>query len=168
VGTQNSAPGEAFGDAGEPDDDGELSGDAMPGHAAPGFSAPASTGKQLALDDFVGKVPVALTFAGTLSADATEALVASFAEAFPEFGRHHVQSLLVVPEPAATIRRRRQSGITIPMLADEDGRLWERYAASGTAPVTVLIDEAGTISKLVEGGTASDHAAAVLAVTTKT
>ena len=37
------------------------------------------------------------------------------------------------------------------------------YAASATFPATVLIDENGTVTRLVEGGVAADHAAAVLA-----
>ena len=157
VAPRNSAPGETVGD------DGTTEGhDALPGETAPSFSAPSSTGRPLSLDSFVGKVPVALTFAGTMSPEATAELVDSFEKSFPEFGRHRVQSLVVVREPEETIRRRRRTGTKVPLLADDDGRLMEMYAASGTFPATVLIDEHGTIVRLVEGGVAADHAAAVL------
>jgi peroxiredoxin len=155
---RRSAPGETIGDGGP------ASGhDALPGESAPAFSASSSTGRELSLDAFLGKVPVALTFAGTLSPEATAELVDSFEQSFPELGRHHVQSLVVVPEPAETIRRRRRTGTKVPLIADDTGRLVEMYAASATFPATVLIDENGTITRLVEGGVAADHAAAVLA-----
>ena len=153
----NSAPGETVGD------DGPTSGrDPLPGETAPAFSAPASTGRHLSLDSFLGKVPVALTFAGTMSPEATAELVDSFEQSFPEFGRHHVQTLVVLPETEETVRRRRRTGTNVPLLADEDGSLMEMYAASATFPATVLIDEPGTIVRLVEGGVAAEHAAAVL------
>jgi peroxiredoxin len=159
TGPRNSAPGETVGDSVP-----SNGRDALPGETAPAFSAPSSTGRDLSLDDFLGKVPVALTFAGTMSAEATAELVDSFEQSFPDFGRSRVQSLLVVSEPAETIRRRRRTGTKVPLLADDKGRLVEMYAASGTFPVTVLIDETGTITRLVEGGVAADHAAAVLAL----
>ena len=156
--SRNSAPGETVGDGGPANGR-----DALPGETAPAFSAASSTGRELSLDDFLGKVPVALTFAGTMSPEATAELVDAFEQSFPEFGRSHVQSLVVVPETAETIRRRRRTGTKVPLLADDDGRLVEMYAASGTFPATVLIDEQGTVARLVEGGVAADHAAAVLA-----
>lgn len=159
VAPSSSAPGETVGDDGP-----TVGHDAMPGEEAPAFSAPSSTGRHLALDDFLGKVPVALTFTGTMSHEATEELLESFEQSFPEFGRHHMQSLIVVPEREETVRRRRQTGTKVPILADDDGRLMEMYAASGTFPATVLIDEDGTITRLVEGGVAADHTAAVLGV----
>ena len=120
----NSAPGETVGD------DGPTSGrDPLPGETAPAFSAPASTGRHLSLDSFLGKVPVALTFAGTMSPEATAELVDSFEQSFPEFGRHHVQTLVVLPEAEETVRRRRRTGTNVPLLADEDGSLMEMYAA---------------------------------------
>ena len=158
VAPRSSAPGETVGDGGAANGR-----DALPGEVAPAFSAPSSTGRELSLDAFLGKVPVALTFAGTMSPEATAELVDSFERSFPEFGQHHVQSLVVVPEQAQTIRRRRRTGTKVPLLADDTGRLVEMYAASATFPATVLIDESGTITRLVEGGVAADHAAAVLA-----
>ena len=157
VAPRNSAPGETVGDRGP-----QGGRDALPGEAAPAFSAPASTGRNLSLDDFVGKVPVALTFTGTMSPESTGELVESFEQAFPEFGRRRVQSLLVVPEPEQAVRRRRRDGTNVPLLADEDGRLMELYATSATFPATVLIDEHGTVNRLLEGGAAADHAAAVV------
>lgn len=141
--------------------------DVMPGESAPNFAAPASTGRELSLSDFLGKVPVALTFAGGLSAEAADALIDAFDEVFPQFGRRRVQTLIVVHQSPEAVRRRRRTGTNVPLLADPDSELVETYAASATFPATVLIDESGTVTRLVEGGVAADHAAAVLSVTTE-
>jgi peroxiredoxin len=137
--------------------------DAVVGESAPTFTAAASTGKTLALDDFVGKVPVALTFAGTLAERDVDALITGFNDVFAEFGRHHIQVLIVTAEHPNTVRRRRKQGTNVPLLADEDGQLLERYAASATFPATVFIDESATITQLIEGGTPDEHVAAVRA-----
>jgi peroxiredoxin len=142
-----------------------TAGDAVPGEPAPPFSTEASTGKVLSLDDFVGLVPVVLTFQGTLSPTEGEELIAAFNDVFAEFGRRQHQLLIVTPEDADTIRARRQNGTTVPLLADDDGKLLERFASSATFPLTVVIDESGTVSKLLEGGTPQDHVAAVRAAT---
>jgi peroxiredoxin len=140
----------------------EPSGDAVPGDPAPGFSATASTGKTLTLDDFVGKVPIALTFVGTLPDDVADELVQRFNDSFAEFGRHHQQVLIVTPQETSTIRRRRQTGIRVPLLADDDGTLLARFAGSATFPATVVIDRDGFVSRVIEGGSPDDHIAAVL------
>lgn len=142
--------------------------DALPGDAAPPFSASASTGAELSLDAFVGKVPVALTFTGTLPPAATDDVVDAFATLLSEFGGQRVQSLLVLPEPDERLKERRRTGTNVPLLADEDGRLVELYATSATFPITVLIDETGTVVRLLEGGEPAGHAAAVLAAATET
>ena len=154
---RSSAPGETVGD------EGSTSRDVMPGEIAPAFSAPSSTGRELSLDDFLGKVPVAITFAGTLSPEATDELVDAFESCFGDFGRP-LQALLVLRDQPETLRRRRAGGTKVPLLADPEGRMMENYAASGTFPATVLIDTDGTVSRLVEGGVAGDHADAVLSV----
>ncbi len=151
----------------EPLHDNEVVGDSgvddvLPGDAAPGFSATASTGRELSLDDFLGKVPVALTFTGTMSPEATEVLVSSFDSVFAEFGQRRIQALIVTPESPDTVRQRRRDGTTVPLLSDTDGQLVDRYATSATYPATVVIDESGTVTRLVEGGVAADHVAAVL------
>jgi peroxiredoxin len=74
--------------------------------------------------------------------------------------------LIVTPDAPDAIRARRQRGTTVPLLADDDGTLLERFANSATFPATVVIDEAGTVSRVLEGGSASDHVAAVLAAVT--
>jgi peroxiredoxin len=146
-------------------DDRNTAGDAVPGEPAPTFASPASTGKTLSLDDFTGVVPLAVTFVGTLPRNEAEAVIEAFNAAFPDFGRHRSQLLIVAPEGPAAVRARRLSGTTVPLLADEDGRLLERFASSATFPATVLIDEAGTVRRVLEGGTPHDHLAAVLAAT---
>lgn len=150
-------------DQGDQGDQDRRDGDVLPGDTAPAFAAPSSTGRELALDDFVGKVPVALTFTGTMSRGATEDLVAAFDKVFPEFGQRRMQSLIVTPESPEAIRRHRRTGTNVPLLADPDGLVLETYAAAATFPATVLIDTSGTVARLVEGGVADDHAAAVLA-----
>jgi peroxiredoxin len=142
-------------------------GDAVPGQPAPSFSTPASTGKTLSLGDFLGLVPVAMTFVGTLPGRSADDVIDALNDVFPEFGRHRVQLLIVTPEPPDVIERRRKNGTTAPLLADEDGLLLERFASSATFPATVVIDESGTVTRVLEGGEGRDHAAAVLAVTTQ-
>lgn len=147
-------------------DDGDLTQtagrDVMPGEQAPSFAAASSTGRELGLDDFVGKVPVALTFTGSMSASSTDALLEAFAERFPEFGRQQVQALVVTPAAEQTVRRQRLLGVQVPLLADPDGDLMASYASSATFPSTVMIDRSGTVTRLVEGGEAADHVEAVL------
>jgi peroxiredoxin len=142
--------------------DDRSSHDATPGTKAPAFAAPASTGKTLSLDDFLGKVPVALTFAGTLPDNDVDTLIAAFNEHFAEFGRHLVQALIVTPEDRSTVRQRRREGTNVPLLADDDGALLDRYAASATFPATVVIDTDGTVTRLVEGGRPEAHASAIV------
>jgi peroxiredoxin len=144
-----------------------VGGDAVPGSPAPAFSTPASTGKTLSLSDFLGLVPVVMTFLGTLPRRAADDVISAFNDVFPEFGRHRVQLLIVTPEGPEAIERRRRTGTTVPLLADEDGHLLERFASSATFPATFVIDESGVVSRVLEGGAASDHAAAVLAATTQ-
>src|SRR5262245_27797338 len=74
-------------------------GDAVPGDPAPSFSSPASTGKTLSLGDFLGLVPVALTFVGTLPKRAADDVIEALNDVFAEFGQHRVQLLIVTPEP---------------------------------------------------------------------
>ncbi len=140
-----------------------TTGDAVPGEPAPAFESPASTGAVLSLDDFTGKVPVVLTFVGTLPDPEAEALIGEFNDVFAEFGRQRHQLLVVAPENEEAIRGRRQDGTTVPLLSD-DGKLVERFVASAEFPATVLIDETGTVTRVLEGGTPADHVAAVRSV----
>jgi peroxiredoxin len=143
-----------------------TTGDAVPGEPAPTFESPASTGAVLSLDDFTGKVPVVLTFVGTLPDADAEALIEEFNDVFAEFGRQRHQLLVVTPEDEETSRTRRQDGTTVPLLHD-DGQLVERFVASATFPATVVIDEAATVTRVLEGGTPADHVAAVRSVVIK-
>jgi peroxiredoxin len=145
----------------------DLSRDAIPGEPAPSFATTASTGKVLSLDDFTGLVPVALTFVGTLPTAAAEEVIDAYNDIFAEFGRHRMQLLIVTPESEAEVRKRRREGTTVPILADEDGTVLERFAASATFPATVVIDESATVRRVLEGGSADDHVAAVRAVATQ-
>jgi peroxiredoxin len=150
-------------DAGSSPQSSAVAGDALPGEPAPTFATPASTGATLGLADFVGTVPVALTFVGTLSDREATDLVEAFNESFTEFGKRRRQLLVVTPEDPELVRQQRTQGTTVPLLADEDGTLLERYAASATFPATVLVDVAGTVTRVLEGGSPADHLAAVLA-----
>jgi peroxiredoxin len=144
-----------------------MTDDAVPGERAPRFATTASTGQVLSLDDFTGLVPVVLTFVGTLPATDADDVIAAYNEIFAEFGRHQVQLLIVTPESETHVRTRRRDGTTVPLLADEDGTLLERFAGSATFPATVVIDESGTVTRVLEGGSAGDHVNAVRAVVTQ-
>jgi peroxiredoxin len=139
----------------------------VPGEQAPSFATVASTGKVLSLDDFTGLVPVVLTFVGTLPPSVAEEVIAAYNDIFAEFGRQQVQLLIVTPESQSHVRTRRREGTTVPLLADEDGTLLERFAGSATFPATVVIDQSGTVTRVLEGGSASDHVNAVRAVATQ-
>ena len=139
----------------------------VPGEPAPPFATTASTGKVLSLDDFAGLVPVVLTFVGTLPPADAEEVIAAYNDIFADFGRQQVQLLIVTPESESHVRARRREGTTVPLLADEDGTLLERFAGSATFPATVVIDESGTVTRVLEGGSASDHVNAVRAVATQ-
>ena len=107
---------------------------------------------------------MALTFVGTLPSISAEAVIDAYNDVFAEFGRRRVQLLIVTPEDAEAVQARRQNGTTVPLLADSDGQLLERYTSSATFPATVVIDEAGTVKRVLEGGTPHDHVDAVLAL----
>jgi peroxiredoxin len=141
--------------------------DAVPGEHAPSFATTASTGKVLSLDDFTGLVPVVLTFVGTLPPADADEVIAAYNDIFADFGRQQVQLLIVTPESESHVRTRRREGTTVPLLADEDGTLLERFAGSATFPATVVIDESGTVTRVLEGGSASDHVNTVRAVATQ-
>ena len=143
-----------------------AAGDAVPGDPAPAFSTPSSTGRTLSLGDFLGLVPVAMTFLGTLPRREADDVIDALNDVFAEFGRHRVQLLIVTPDGPEAVERRRRNGTTVPLLADEEGLLLERFASSAAFPATVLIDESGTVSRVLEGGDARDHAAAVLTAAT--
>jgi peroxiredoxin len=140
--------------------------DAVPGGPAPAFSTPSSTGKTLSLGDFLGLVPVAMTFLGTLPRREADDVIGALNDVFAEFGRHRVQLLIVTPDGPEAVERRRRNGTTVPLLADEDGLLLERFASSASFPATVVIDKSGTVSRALQGGEARDHAAAVLTAAT--
>ena len=105
-----------------------------------------------------------MTFLGTLPKRAADNVIGALNDVFPEFGRHRVQLLIITPDGPEAAERRRRNGTTVPLLADEDGQLLERFASSATFPATVVIDESGMVTRVLEGGDARDHAAAVLAV----
>jgi peroxiredoxin Q/BCP len=138
----------------------------VPGEQAPSFSTTASTGKVLSLDDFTGLVPVVLTFVGTLPPAAADEVIAAFNDVFADFGRQRVQLLIVTPENESHVRARRREGTNVPLLADEEGTLLKRFAGGATFPATVMIDESGTVTRMLEGGGAGDHVGAVRAVVT--
>jgi peroxiredoxin len=157
----------ARGDGRPPEGAAVTGGDAVPGEPAPSFATAASTGKVLSLDDFTGLVPVVLTFVGTLPGSEADEVISAYNNVFADFGRQRVQLLIVTPESESHVRTRRSEGTTVPLLADEDGTLLERFAGSATFPATVVIDESGTVTRVLEGGNAGDHVSAVRAVATQ-
>lgn len=103
----------------------------MDGSAAthvPHFDVPASTGQNLSLDSFVGKVPFAMVFLTGLGSD--RELIEALNDALPEFGKERSQVLAVAQATADDLRRFAEANdIVMPILADASGTVSRDFGA---------------------------------------
>lgn len=103
----------------------------MDGTAAthiPAFELPASTGHDLSLESFLGKVPLAIVFVTGLDVDRD--LLTALNESFPEFGEMHSQLLAVAPATAEDLHRFvDDTDLVVPILADASGQMARDYGA---------------------------------------
>lgn len=131
-------------------------------------AAPASTGDALSLDRFVGKVPVAICFAGRADSPRTRELVRGFDDHLADFGRSRMQALIVVDDDAEAIDRHLPHREThVPILADVDGTWREQFevgddVADDRAVTTVLLDDQGRLIDTVLATPGGVHAEEVL------
>jgi peroxiredoxin len=135
---------------------------------SPGFdtpSAPASTGDQLSLERFVGKVPVAMCFTAGVASPVTRHVIRGFDRHLADFGRSRIQALVVVPDDTSTVDRFRDeiAGNT-PIVADEDGAWRERFGVriEEKTVTTVLLGLDGTVADVLVGSAGGVHAEDVL------
>jgi peroxiredoxin len=128
-------------------------------------AAPASTGDRLSLDRFLGRVPVAVCFTGSVDSPVSREVVRGFDDHLADFGRSRVQALVVVPDDASAVDRARAEvpGNT-PVLADEDGAWRERFGVlrDEKTVTTVLIGLDGAVVDVLVGGAGGVHAEDVL------
>ena len=129
---------------------------------------PASTGEELGLDRFVGKVPVTLTFAGRAESPVTAEVVRGFDEHLSDFGATRVQALIVVSSGRTELELHLSRGVTtVPVLADKEG-VWRTHfgVAVGTDDfvTTVLLDADGQLVERLMSTPGGVHAEEVLAM----
>lgn len=127
----------------------------MDGSAAthlPDFDLPASTGRNLSLNSFMGKVPLAIVFLTDLDGD--RELLEVLNDALPQFGQERSQLLAVAQISADNLRRFVEAtGVVIPILADESGGMSRDYGAE---------DEAGNRHRMAMVATAEGRMVARL------
>jgi hypothetical protein len=111
------------------------------------FRAAASKGGSLALDDFLGKVPVVLAFLGPL--DNAHEEIRLYDRHLADFGRHRIQLLCVVTGDGIDVRAVPFDGVNVPVLADPHEELAARFADPASdrrAGFAVIVDLEGQIA----------------------
>lgn len=105
----------------------------MDGTAAtniPDFHLPASTGRDLSLDSFLDKVPLAIVFLSDLEADRT--LLETLDDALSQFGEQRAQLLVVAPVDIQTLQVHVEDhDLNLPALADSSGQMARDFGVLG-------------------------------------
>jgi peroxiredoxin len=129
------------------------------GELAPVYRAPTNKGQTLSHASFVERVPVVLFFLDGLEAAEDQLELDAFDDLLVEFGHRRIQLLGVAPATPRALRDATESR-AVPVLADEDGAIRERFGGDA-GPFTVVIDRAGTVARVLERHS-SDHPTEVL------
>jgi len=129
------------------------------GELAPGYRAPTNKGQTLSHASFVERVPVVLFFLDGLEAAEDQLELDAFDDLLVAFGHSRIQLLGVAPTTARALRDATESR-AVPVLADEDGAIRERFGGDA-GPFTVVIDRAGSVARVLERHS-SDHPTEVL------
>jgi len=129
------------------------------GELAPGYRAPTNKGQTLSHASFVERVPVVLFFLDGLDDADDQVELDTFDDLLVEFGHRRVQLLGVAPTTARALRDATETR-AVPVLADEDGAIRERFGGDA-GPFTVVIDREGTVARVLERHS-SEHPAEVL------
>jgi peroxiredoxin len=128
----------------------------------------ASTGDRFGLERFVGKVPVALSFAGAAGSAVTAEVVRGFDEHLAGFGASRVQALVVVSSDAVELDRAlSRDTTTVPVLADESGEWWQHFGIeepSDARVTTLLLDPEGNVVDRLVTDAGGVHAGEALAM----
>jgi len=136
-----------------------------PGSVAPTFRAPSSAGQTLSTDNFLGKVPVVLTFAAGADDELGWQAVRGLDEVLAEFGRARIQALAVIPETSREVRDDAEADdLNLRVLADPDGHLASRFGVETTAGrvTSVIIDRHGVVVDSITSEHGAPHALTVL------
>ncbi len=145
------------------------------GDRAPDFDLPSTEGRNLSLDDFLGKQSIVLYFYPRDDTPGCTAEACSFRELRAEFNARGAEILGVSTDSLRSHARFRQKfGFDFPLLADTDHAVAERYGVwqrkkfmgreyMGIARTTFVIGKDGVIRAVFPNVKVEGHAAEVLA-----
>lgn len=106
------------------------------GAPAPAIGGPSSVYQRLDLEQFAGKVPIAVVFLVGLTDP--DAAIAALDEAHVAFGHARVQLLGILDEPIGAVIERTED-TSVPIVADPDRGISDRYVVPSDAQhVTVV------------------------------
>ena len=133
-----------------------------PGAMAPKFKLPATTGKTVALADFLGKRRVVLFFYPKADTPGCTAEACGFRDTLPTFDASKVAVLGISPDPIEDVKNfAAKFDLNFPLLADADHAVAERYGVWrektlygkrywGVARTTFVIGADGRIEHVFE------------------
>ena len=139
------------------------------GRAAPSFKLPSSTGKTIALSDFVGKQRVVLFFYPKADTPGCTTEACGFRDALPRFDESEVAVLGISPDPVEDVTKFAQKfHLNFPLLADADHAVAEKYGVWrektlygkrywGVARTTFVIGLDGRIERVFESVKPDGH-----------
>jgi peroxiredoxin Q/BCP len=144
------------------------------GKAAPNFKLPASTGNEIALDDFKGKQVVVLYFYPKADTPGCTKQACGFRDALADYDRAKVAVLGISPDPVKAVTKfATKFGLNFPLLADADRAVTQEYGLWveksmygkkywGAARTTFVIGKDGKVLHVFEKVKAEGHDQAVL------
>src|SRR5262245_39399879 len=98
------------------------------GQRAPKFNLPSSTGKNISLDDFVGKKRLVLYFYPRADTPGCTTEACAFRDALADFDRAKVTVLGISPDPIEDVANfAKKFHLNFPLLADADHEVAEKY-----------------------------------------
>src|SRR5688572_17675453 len=139
------------------------------GGIAPTFKLPASTGRTIALADFLGKQRVVLFFYPKADTPGCTTEACGVRDALPRFDESEVAVLGISPDPVEDVTRFAQKfNLNFPLLADADHAVAERYGVWrektlygkrywGVARTTFVIGLDGRIERVFENVKPEGH-----------
>lgn len=144
------------------------------GSSAPDFELVSDEGERVTLSQFRGR-PVVLYFYPRDDTPGCTRQACGMRDAYDDFGEHGAAVLGVSPDSESShVRFKRKFGLPFTLLADPEHEVAELYGAwvekknygrtsMGIERSTFVIDEAGTVKKVMRRVKPDTHAADVLA-----